>query len=126
MLELLQSNLVYNNDELGSSSRIVNFMTLEARVFVLRHYNVIQIHIYISLKIFFSVFLSNGLGFFLEDVVSIATVCAYKLNNACSENLFVHTITVMKLHLKKPNLLLIFTFSKPFLQCIFRSPESLR
>ena len=40
-------------------------------------------------------------------------MCAYKLNDACYENFFAHTVAVMRLHLsKKNNPLLIFTFLK--------------
>ena len=50
--------------------------------------------------------LSNGL-FFLERCSLInETVCAYKLNY---ENLFAHTVAVIRLHLSK---MLIFTFYK--------------
>ena len=58
-------------------------------------------------------YLSNGLFFFSKKCSLITlTVCAFKLNNALYENLFAHTVAVLRLHLseKKRNPLLIFTF----------------
>ena len=65
--------------------------------------------------------LRNGLFFFERCSFITAKVYAYKLNNARYEHLFAHTVAVTRLHLLKKmnNPLLIFTFLKPFLQCIF-------
>ena len=63
------------------------------------------------------VYLSNRLFFFERCSLITATVCAYAL--ARYENLFAHTIAVIRLHLSKKNIpLLIFTFLKHFLHCI--------
>ena len=69
---------------------------------------------------FLHIFKQLIVPFFFERCSHItATVCAYKLNNARKENLFAHTIAVMRLHLSKKNdPLLIFTFLKPILRRI--------
>ena len=47
-------------------------------------------------------------------------MCAYKLNNARYENLFAHTVAVMRLHLSiNHNLLLIFTFLENAFVCVY-------
>ena len=47
--------------------------------------------------------LSNGLFFFEICSVITATECACKLNDAHFENLFTHTVAVMRLHISKKN-----------------------